>query len=106
MKTYTIFPFRCRVNQDGLTNVIENIMWRVTQPTDFDGTTYDLTVQGITTLPAPNPNTFIETESLTKAQVIEWIETYDDVDSKFNSAIELKRSQLNPTHTNITPNFN
>jgi hypothetical protein len=105
MKTYTILPFRCRVNQDGLTNVIETIIWRATQPTDIDGTIYDLTVQGLTKLPAANPSTFIETSELTKEQVIEWIETYDDVDSKFNQMVNVKRNQLNPTYVNISPNF-
>jgi hypothetical protein len=105
MKTYTIFPFKCIPNLDGLVNVIETITWRATQPTDIDGTTYELTVQGLTKLPQPNPNEFIETSELTKEQVVEWIERYDDVDSKFNHMIEIKQRQLNPTYVNISPNF-
>jgi hypothetical protein len=105
MKTYKIFPFRCRINQDGLTNVIESITWEVTEPMDVDGTTYDLTARGVTELPNPDPNNFIQTDDLTKEQVVTWIETYSDVDGKLSHMVNVKRSQLNPIHTNITPNF-
>ena len=105
MKTYKIFPFRCRINQDGLTNVIESITWEFTEPTDVDGTTYDLTVHGTTKLPNPDPNNFIQTDSLTKEQVVSWIETYEDVDGMLSHMVNVKRSQLTPIHTNVTPNF-
>jgi hypothetical protein len=80
-------------------------MWESTEPTDVDGTTYDLTVRGTTKLPNVDPNNFIETDDLTKEQVISWIETYSDVDGMFSHMVNVKRSQLTPTYTNITPNF-
>ena len=105
MRTYKIFPFRCRINQDGLTNVIQTISWEFTQPTDVDGTTYELTVRGTTELPNVDPNNFIDTDNLTKEQVITWIETYSDVEEMLSHMVNVKRSQLTPTYTNIKPNF-
>jgi hypothetical protein len=105
MKTYKIFPFRCRINQDGLTNVIQTITWEVTEPTDVDGTTYELKVRGTTELPEVDTNNFIQTDNLTKEQVISWIELYSDVDRMLSNMVNVKRSQLTPTYTNIKPNF-
>ncbi len=105
MRTYKIEPFRCKINQDGLTNVIESITWQATQPTDVDGTIYELTVRGTTKLPSVNPSNFIDTELLTKEQVISWIETYNNVDALFNHMVAVKRSQLASTYTNIKPSF-
>jgi hypothetical protein len=106
MKTYEIKSYKCIPNQDGLINVIESIIWEVTEPTVIDGTTYDIKTSSITQLPQVNPSTFIETNDLTKAQVVEWIETYSNVDGLIESVVNIKRMLLNPPYNNITPNFN
>lgn len=105
MKTYKISPFRCRINQNGLTNVIEIITWEVTQPTTVNGAVYDLTVKGTTKLPDADPNSFTNTDELTKDQVINWIETYSDVDGLLAKMAIVKQHQLTQTYINIKPNF-
>jgi hypothetical protein len=105
MKTYTIEKYKCLVNQDGLTNVIEAISWEVTEPTEIEGTVYDIKAKGTTLLPPANPNTFIATDALTKEQIVDWIETYSNVDAFLNRFIVAKQNSLNPPHITIEPNF-
>lgn len=105
MRTYRIIKYKCRISHLGLTNVIETIFWEITEPTNINGSTYNVVIQGGTSLPEPNPNNFIVTESLTKQEVVNWIETYTEVGDLILHQANIISNSLNPTHTSIIPNF-
>jgi hypothetical protein len=105
MRTYRIIKYKCRIDHLGLTNVIETIFWEITEPTNIDGTTYNVTIQGGTSLPEADPNNFIVTGDLTKEQVVTWIETYSEISDLLLHQVNIVRNSLNPTHTSIIPNF-
>jgi len=70
---WTISALDCKVNENGLSNVIESIHWRYgNQMVD----TY-----GVISLPAPSPESFTDFDSITKEMVITWL---DSIFSKKN----------------------
>lgn len=66
----------CIIDDDGMTNVIKTIHWRLTG-TDDNGISSD--VYGAQSFPKPSEEGFIPFEDLTKEIVVGWLEATLDV---------------------------
>jgi hypothetical protein len=100
MTTYkfVISDLKAKIQDGELSNVIETIHWRY-QATDGENTA---DVYGSVGLDAPEAESFIAADQLTKETVISWLEAKLDVDALkagLDAQLEL---MANPTHTSIT----
>ena len=75
---WTIGPFKCTLNQDGLEKVVTNVHW-VLRGTDEDGVWAE--TYGIQPIGQPNPEAFTPFLELTQEQVEGWLEALVNVDS-------------------------
>ena len=73
---WTIGPFECTLNQDGLEKVITKVVWEL-RGTDEDGVRGER--YGIQPVGQPDPEAFIPFSELTKEQVQGWLETLINV---------------------------
>ncbi len=75
MTTWTIINLTCKPLDNELTNVVYQVHWRYTKTTVINGVTYNAFNVGTTEIDAPDVNSFIAFENLTKTQVVAWIES-------------------------------
>ena len=96
--SWVIGNLNAKIESDGLENVIENVHWRL-QATDENENVVD--VYGSCGLEAPEADSFISFDSLTKADVVSWLESKLDVDSlKANLDAKIE-SIVSPTHVDL-----
>lgn len=75
---WTVGPFECILNQDGLEKIITLVHWRI-RGTDEDGVWAE--AYGTQAVAQPDPETFTPFTSLSKEQVQGWLEALIDVDT-------------------------
>lgn len=71
-------PLDCVIDEDGLTNVVQTVHWRLTG-TDENGVSSD--VYGAQSFPAPEAEGYIPFEELTQEIVVGWLESVLDVEA-------------------------
>ena len=101
MKNYnwTISALDCEVSKDGLSNVVETIHWRLSV-TNEDGVSAE--IYGAQSVPAPNPESFTEFDSLNKETIVSWLEAIMDVEEKKTLLDEQLNSIINPKRVTLT----
>jgi hypothetical protein len=85
----------CRVQEDGMTDVVYLVHWRVSA-TEVDGDkTYSASVYSTCSVPAPDPASFTSYANLTQEQVLGWIWANgvdkDATEAAVQQQIELQR---------------
>jgi hypothetical protein len=100
MITYTwdIFKLDCAPSENGLTNVVKTIHWKLTGQ-DENGITASF--NNSYPLPSPSPEAFTDYSLLTKETVVGWLESNLDMgylQTKLTTEIEL---QYNPPITSL-----
>lgn len=96
--SWVIGNLNAKIESDGLENVIENVHWRL-QATDENENVVD--VYGSCGLDAPEAESFISFDSLTKADIEGWLESILDVDS-LKAVLDSKLESIaNPTHVDL-----
>jgi hypothetical protein len=103
---WTISSLECKTNENGLTNVVYKVYWKCIVTETIGETTYSSEMSASLNIPSPNPDNFIQYESLTEEQVITWVkdtfgvvgvqEIYDLLQNNINE-------QINPTIISLTP---
>lgn len=76
---WTISALDCKVKEDGLENVIENVHWR------YGNDKAD--VYGVISLPSPIPSEFEHIEAVTKEMVIEWLTPIFSIKNKKDTPV-------------------
>jgi len=101
--TWEITAMEVILNQDGLSNVVSNIDWRLIAT--VDGEKYRAEQWAKQYVSAPDANTFTNYEDLTKEEVISWLENVLDVAQlKENLAYQIDL-QANPITAILPPPF-
>jgi hypothetical protein len=91
------------LNQDGLSNVVSNIDWRlIATVADKPYTALHWAKQYVS---SPNADTFTNYEELTKEQVIIWLESILDVSQLKENLEEQIKLQANPVTAILPPPF-
>ena len=97
--TWTFGPLDVTLSEDGLSNVVKTVHWRLT---GVDGN-FSETVYGSEGMDSPVPANFIDYEDITKEDVQEWIEDkmdeerIDSMKSSISSSINLKKNPVSAT---------
>jgi hypothetical protein len=101
--TWEITAMEVILNQDGLSNVVSNIDWRLIAT--VDGEKYRAEQWAKQYVSAPDADTFTNYEDLTKEEVISWLENVLDVAQlKENLAYQIDL-QANPITAILPPPF-
>ena len=97
--TWTFGPLDVTLSEDGLSNVVKTVHWRLT---GVDGN-FSETVYGTEGMDSPVPENFIDYEDISKEDVQEWIEgkmgeeRIDSMKSSISSSINLKKNPVSAT---------
>ena len=91
------------LNQDGLSNVVSNIDWRLIAT--VDGERYKAEKWAKQYVSAPDANAFTNYEELTKEQVVGWLESVLDVPQLKENLEEQVNLQANPVTAYLNPPF-
>lgn len=86
---WNVNPMDCVIDEDGLTNVVQTVHWRLTG-TDENGVSSD--VYGAQSFPKPEAEGYIPFEDLTEEIVAGWLESVLDVpamEAQIEAAINL-----------------
>lgn len=75
---WNVNPMDCVIDEDGLTNVVQTVHFRLTG-TDENGVSSD--VYGAQSFPKPEAEGYIPFEDLTKEIVVGWLSSVLDVES-------------------------
>ncbi len=100
--TWVFNPLNVKLSEDGMTNVVYNVNWRMNAA---DGE-YTATLYGSIGVPAPSPAAFTPYEDLTEAMVQEWViealgpEQVNNLQANLANQIELKK---NPVEASLQP---
>ena len=103
MRTITIQNLQVKPSFDGLTNVVETILYRVTDTVTLNGNEHEVTGGGVARLANPNPAEFTPFESLTEATVISWVTANEDIDTLVARLANNLEMRLNPPIVTMTP---
>jgi hypothetical protein len=101
--TWEITAMEVILNQDGLSNVVSNIDWRLIAT--VDGEKYRAEQWAKQYVSAPDINTFTNYEDLTKEEVISWLENVLDVAQLKESLAYQIDLQSNPITAILPPPF-
>ena len=91
------------LNQDGLSNVVSNIDWRLIAT--VEGEKYRAEKWAKQYVSAPDANTFTAYDELTKEQVVGWLESVLDVPQLKEYLEEQINLQANPVTALLAPPF-
>ena len=94
-KKWVIAALDCKPSIDAMVDVVSTIHWRK-QATEVVGEkTYTADMYGACTITLPEPESFIEFDSLTEETIVGWLEATLDVaaiDSALDAQIELQKN--------------
>lgn len=105
---WEILKLECKVLEDGLSNVVFKVHWTYKLSTIINEIKYLCSKSLVTELSSPNPNNFIPYESLTKEQVITWIENEIGIVGMQSLYTELESNitqQITPVIVALNPPF-
>lgn len=86
---WNVNPMDCVIDEDGLTNVVQTVHWRLTG-TDENNVSSD--IYGAQSFPAPAAEGYIPFEDLTEEIVVRWLTSVLDVpamEAQIEAAIDL-----------------
>lgn len=106
MRTIEIINLNCKPSVNGLTNVVESIIFQVTDTVNINGTDYEVRGGNFVQLSEPNPAEFTPFESLTEATVTAWIQANSDIDAFVARLTDNLNARLNPPTISLTPPWN
>ena len=104
--TWTISQTDYVLSEDGLTNVINNLHWRLTATESSGGKDYIAGSYGSQSLEAPDPSSFTAYDSVTEVDCIAWVkaamgeEAVTALENSLQASIDL---QINPVNGSGTP---
>jgi hypothetical protein len=99
---WTFSAFDCKVDEEGLNNVVTTVHWRY-RGTDKDGITAE--VYGAQAVGEPNPDAFTPYPEISEEQVIGWMESMIDMEAMNENIANQINLIKNPIQVTLTPPF-
>jgi hypothetical protein len=101
---WSIGALDCRVQEDGLSDVVYSVHWRVSK-TEVDGDkTYSASVYSTCSVPGPNPASFVPYDQLTQDEVLGWIWANGVDKAATEAAVEAQLAlQKHPVTVSLPP---
>lgn len=100
---WTFSAFDCKVDENGLQDVITTVHWRY-RGTDKDGVTYE--IYGAQAVGEPNPDAFTPYPDLSEEQVTGWMESVIDMEEMNGNIAKQIELIKNPIQITLSPPFN
>lgn len=102
---WIISAMDCKVSEGTMTNVVHTVHWRYNATEKKDEKIYFAEMYGACPVGEPTPEDFTDYESLTKKQVVSWLEATLDVKSMQENLTKQIDLQINPIDETLKPPF-
>jgi hypothetical protein len=102
---WIISAMDCKIHEGEMTDVVQTVHWRYNATNEVEGKTYFAEMYGATQVGEPTPENFTDYNSLTKEQVVGWLEETLDVESMEESLTKQVELQINPIDVTLPPPF-
>jgi hypothetical protein len=102
--TWSIIKLICKTTEGNLSNVVYRVNWECKKSDDVNNF---VTEQGMCILPQPDPNNFIQYNSLTKTEVVTWVQS--ELGTTFITGLETRLTERLDEKVNtvtLDPPFN
>jgi hypothetical protein len=103
--TWKITNADCIVSENNLSDIVTTVHWRYVATQTENDKTYVAETYGAAQLDAPASGSFIEFDSITKEQFVEWLELKLDVESMDINLQNQINLQINPVTVTKQLNF-
>lgn len=102
---WIISAMDCKVSDGTMTNVVHKVHWRYNATEKKGEKSYFAEMYGACTVGEPTPEDFTDYNSLTKQQVVSWLEATLDVKSMQENLTKQIDLQINPIDETLAPPF-
>lgn len=102
---WIISAMDCKIHEGEMTDVVQTVHWRYSATNVVDEKTYFAEMYGATAVGEPTPENFTNYNSLTKEQVVGWLEGTLDVTSMQENLTKQIELKINPVEETKAPPF-
>ena len=102
---WIISAMDCKIHEGEMTDVVQTVHWRYNATDVVDEKTYFAEMYGATAVGEPTPENFTDYNSLTKEQVVGWLEETLDVTTMQENLTKQIELQINPIDVTLPPPF-
>lgn len=108
---WIISAMDCKIHEGEMTDVVQTVHWRYNATDIIPATsgsaekTYFAEMYGATTVSEPTPENFTDYNSLTKEQVVGWLEETLDVTAMQENLTKQIDLKINPINVTLPPPF-
>lgn len=96
----------CIITDGVMSNVVQTVHWRYNAKESIEDEVYFTEIYGATKVGEPTPEDFTDYNSLTKEQVVSWLEAELDVQEMQKNLEKQINLQINPVDEILPPPFN
>jgi hypothetical protein len=102
---WIISAMDCKIHEGEMTDVVQTVHWRYNATDVVEEKTYFAEMYGATAVGEPTPENFTDYNSLTKEQVVGWLEETLDVTTMQENLTKQIELQINPIDVTLPPPF-
>lgn len=102
---WIISAMDCKIHEGEMTDVVQTVHWRYNATDVVKEKTYFAEMYGATAVGEPTPDNFTDYNSLTKEQVVGWLEETLDVTAMQENLAKQIELQINPIDVTLPPPF-
>lgn len=102
---WIISAMDCKIHEGEMTDVVQTVHWRYNATDVVEEKTYFAELYGATAVGEPTPENFTDYNSLTKEQVVGWLEETLDVTTMQENLTKQIELQINPIDVTLPPPF-
>jgi hypothetical protein len=102
---WIISAMDCKIHEGEMTDVVQTVHWRYNATDVVEEKTYFAEMYGATAVGEPTPDNFTDYNSLTKEQVVGWLEETLDVTMMQENLTKQIELQINPIDVTLPPPF-
>ena len=102
---WIISAMDCKIHEGEMTDVVQTVHWRYNATDVVEEKTYFAEMYGATAVGDPTPDNFTDYNSLTKEQVVGWLEETLDVTTMQENLTKQIELQINPIDVTLPPPF-
>jgi hypothetical protein len=102
---WIISAMDCKVSEGTMKNVVHTVHWRYNAKETLKDKSYFAEMYGACPVGEPTPEDFTDYDSLTKDQVVSWLEATLDVESMQENLKKQIDLQINPIDETLAPPF-
>ena len=102
---WIISAMDCKIHEGEMTDVVQTVHWRYNATDVVEEKTYFAEMYGATAVGEPTPENFTDYNSLTKEQVVGWLEETLDVTAMQENLTKQIELQINPIDVTLPPPF-